>query len=292
MLGKLPFESLGWLLIDEAGQATPQAAVGALLRSQRAIVVGDPLQIEPVVTLPQALTIQICQHFGVDPQRFNAPVASVQILADQASAYYAAYAERSVGVPLLVHRRCSNPMFRIANSIAYEDLMVQAKQPGSSVVRDCLGPSAWFNVVGEVEEQWSPTEGEQLIRLLSQLTGLKQPPDLYIITPFKRVAQRLKRLIKKSPLLRDWNIPDESAWLEERVGTVHQVQGREAEAVIMVLGAPASDQGGSRAWAGKKPNLLNVALTRAKEVFYVIGNRNLWSEAGCFSVLDDWIEQP
>lgn len=41
MLGKLPAESLGWLLVDEAGQALPQTAVGALLRTRRAVIVGD-----------------------------------------------------------------------------------------------------------------------------------------------------------------------------------------------------------------------------------------------------------
>jgi superfamily I DNA and/or RNA helicase len=32
--------------------------------------------------------------------------------------------------------------------------------------------------------------------------------------------------------------------------------------------------------------LLNVAVTRAKEAIYVIGNRQLWREAGLFRELD------
>lgn len=52
MLKDLPTNSLGWLLIDEARQALPQAAVGAIMSTKRAIVTDDPLQIEPVVTLP------------------------------------------------------------------------------------------------------------------------------------------------------------------------------------------------------------------------------------------------
>jgi hypothetical protein len=41
---------LGTLIIDEAGQASPHFALGALWRCRRAIVVGDPKQVEPVVT--------------------------------------------------------------------------------------------------------------------------------------------------------------------------------------------------------------------------------------------------
>jgi superfamily I DNA and/or RNA helicase len=76
-------------------------------------------------------------------------------------------------------------------------------------------------------------------------------------------------------------------WLYERVGTVHTVQGREAEAVIFVLGAPELQQTGARGWAGGKPNLLNVAVTRAKEAIYVIGNKELWRSAGLFRELSD-----
>jgi superfamily I DNA and/or RNA helicase len=67
---------------------------------------------------------------------------------------------------------------------------------------------------------------------------------------------------------------------------VHVVQGREAEAVIFVLGASAAQQAGARNWAGGRPNLLNVAVTRAKEVLYVVGNRPLWRESGLVRELD------
>ncbi len=112
MLRGLPTESLGWLLVDEAGQALPQAAVGALMRTRCAVVVGDPLQIEPVVVLPDTLTQTICRQLGADPDRFNAPEASVQTLADAATPYMAEFegrlGSREVGVPLLVHRRCGS----------------------------------------------------------------------------------------------------------------------------------------------------------------------------------------
>ena len=56
--------------------------------------------------------------------------------------------------------------------------------------------------------------------------------------------------------------------------------------MIFLLGCAGQYQGGAREWAGSRPNLLNVAVTRAKERLYVIGNRALWRSAGHFKVLD------
>lgn len=117
-------------MLDESGQATPQAAVGAILRANRVIVVGDPLQIEPVVTLPQPLVQGICAHFGVTATEDAAPFVSAQVFADRASPFGASYqtreGSRQVGLPLLVHRRCADPMFSISNQVAYANLMVHA----------------------------------------------------------------------------------------------------------------------------------------------------------------------
>lgn len=287
-LGKLSAASLGWLLVDEAGQALPQAAVGALLRTQRAVVVGDPLQIEPIVVLPELLTTAISQNFDVDPLRFNAPKASAQTVADTATSYYAEFeglnGARAVGVPLLVHRRCGEPMFGISNAIAYSRQMVFATPDRVSPIQKCLGPSLWIDVQGTAEEKWCPEEGEVVLDLLTRLKKEGIAPDLYIVTPFTIVADRLRRLVWQSGIMEEW-VKEPDVWPKERIGTVHTVQGREAEAVIFVLGAPAIDQGPSRGWAGRTPNILNVAVTRAKASIYVVGNRHLWQSAGVFQQL-------
>lgn len=133
MFGDLPPESIGWLLVDEAGQAVPQAAVGAIMRAKRSIVVGDPLQIPPVVSLPEKLNAEICKFFDIDQVEWSAPAASTQTLADQASRFKSTFVmdvgDREAGLPLLVHRRCQNPMFDVSNSIAYAGQMVHAVGP-------------------------------------------------------------------------------------------------------------------------------------------------------------------
>lgn len=291
MFSRLAPESLGWLLVDEAGQAVPQAAVGAMMRTKRSVVVGDPLQIEPVVTLPNSLTEEICAFFGIDREKYNAPDASVQTVADAASMYCARFpigsGHRDVGAPLLVHRRCDSPMFDISNEIAYSNLMVQAKNP--SPANTILGPSAWIDVQGTSgPDKWCANEATVLIDMLERLKSGGAKPDLYIVTPFVIVQDNLRQKILQSRVLEGW-VDKPNSWVYEHIGTVHTVQGREAEIVFFVLGAQKPSQSGARGWAGGRPNLVNVAVTRAKSSLYVIGNRNLWKSAGVFATLDRYL---
>lgn len=286
MFGDLPPESIGWLLIDEAGQSLPQAAVGAIMRAKRSVVVGDPLQIPPVVSLPKKLNTEICKFFDIDEIEWSAPAASTQTLADQASRFKSTFitdmGDREVGLPLLVHRRCQNPMFDVSNAIAYAGQMVHAvgpRKPGA--IGSALGPSRWIDMNGDAETKWSPDEGEAVIRMLGALAAAGvTDPDLFIITPFKIVEQEMhRRLYREGDLLRALGVKSD-AWSRDRVGTIHTFQGREADTVILLLGAPRATQYRARQWAASPPNIINVAVSRAKQNLYVVGSAAAWAGAG------------
>jgi AAA domain len=275
-LGK---EALGWLLIDEAGQATPQNAVGALWRTKRAMVVGDPLQLEPVTTLPFRAEQAIRNELGIDEQ-WSTSRTSVQRLADRLTPLGTWLPDDDgktwVGVPLTVHRRCDQPMFDIVNTIAYDGLMIDGtgKGPGErfGAAYPKLPQSKWIDVVGSRSEgHWIPDEGHQLDRILSTLADLGfDMSEVMVIGPFRDIARQIRGRSRQHPGL--------------VAGTIHTAQGKQADIVILVLGS-APDRPGARQWAASKPNLLNVAVSRAKRRLYVIGNRRVWATQRYFDVL-------
>jgi hypothetical protein len=79
------------------------------------VIVGDPLQLEPVVTLPFQTQQSLRIDHGV-AERWLPPRCSVQTLADElmpVGTWLPAgpYERRWVGAPLRVHGRCDEPMF-------------------------------------------------------------------------------------------------------------------------------------------------------------------------------------
>ena len=140
---------LGIVIIDEAGQATPFSAMGLLYRANRCIIVGDPLQVEPVMTVTSTLIRAIAnkyelnkleKEFNIAGKIFNytSPSLSIQTLADYANLYYGKIGETEVGCPLVVHRRCLSPMFDISNRISYDDRMINKCMPDKKPINYVL----------------------------------------------------------------------------------------------------------------------------------------------------------
>jgi len=283
MLGHLESESFGWLLVDEAGQAPPPAAAGAIWRCRRTVAVGDPLQIEPVVTVLHSTESRLRDNHGVDP-RWAADRESVQTLVDRVTPLGTTLAgpdgdDLWVGAPLTVHRRCDDPMFSVVNDVVYGGLMTHG-DPGAAAKYDEAHPdlesSGWVAVRSpDADSHWIPAEGAALDRLLGYLVDDQgiDPTDIMVIGPFRAVGNGIGRVLKARGLADDITH-----------GTVHVSQGKQADVVIVVLGGnPAKP--GARAWVAQRPNMMNVAVSRAKHRLYVIGDHQSWREQNYFSEL-------
>ena len=293
-------ESLGWVLIDEAGQATPQSAAGAIWRGQRAVLIGDPLQIEPVFTVPSHLVNDFSKRCQVS-SLWSPAQESVQTLADRVTPLGSWVSKNGsdttqdqgiwTGMPLCTHRRCDDPMFSVSNHIAYSGQMVQGRVdekgfPRPSPFSCVLGQSTWFDV--RSTDAVHPVVKEEIDVLIDCLQKLRRNPafvvsteaaappkraKIYVIRPFRKVKDACQKALERTGLK---NV---------ECGTVHTFQGKEAEVVFLCSVLPQAKQAQVPERGPRRSQTVNVAVTRAKFRLYVIGNKANWGALDYFSTL-------
>lgn len=285
--------TIGMLIVDEAGQAQPQMAVGAIYRSRRAIIVGDPKQVEPVV--PDDLNLLKKAYNDEDLGIYKQKNLSVQVFADRMNAI-GTYLENGsdypewVGSPLLVHRRCISPMYDISNNLSYNGIMKLKTAPPKKELEEkfIMDKSCWINVEGiEIgnKNHFVKKQGEKVCELLEKAFSQNAEPQIYIISPFTSVVNGIKKYIKaycRNSVATKINSDYMLDYENKRIGTVHTFQGKEADEVIFLLGCDRSDAAkGAVNWVNE--NIVNVAVTRAKYRLYVIGDAETWSRSSCIS---------
>ena len=163
---------IGLLLVDEAGQAVSSHALGAIWRAKRALIVGDPLQVEPVITIDNQLDYAILKYHQA-PEPHLLTEYSAQHLADRGNRFGSNVIQYDgsdlwVGSPLRVHRRCVDPMFSLSNKIAYNDKMVFGPDVDDEVHattrRPLLGTSKWHDVEStDFEGHFSAVEADTVV---------------------------------------------------------------------------------------------------------------------------------
>ena len=281
--------SLGTIIIDEAGQASPHMLVGALFRAQKAIVVGDPKQIEPVQTV-QDLFVERIGGEGIG--KYRSKELSVQSLADAQNPFAGIIknldgSESWVGCPLVIHRRCKDPMFTVANELSYGGFMINKPMNPKDPIEPCK-ESCWItydasNIGSSTgKDRYIQIQGQIAFELIQKLRARNTKfKDIFIITPFTTVAYGFKKYMESiSDDIVNWTDTDKdnkSSWLKDNIGTVHTFQGKEAKVVIYMLGCQ-SDGSANGAIKWVNANNVNVAFTRAKEYVYVIGDATKWAD--------------
>jgi len=290
MLRDFGSDGLGSVVIDEAGQSSAHYAVPLLSRARRAVIVGDPQQLEPVVVLEPELLHPVMSAAHADV-RWSPDIVSVQHLADATSLVGTEIANVGtstwVGLPLRARFRCASPMFEVSNAISYGGQMIQMRSPDARP-QSTLGGigTTWIDApLASGERHWGPEDRSILLSLLSEFADPPIDDELFVITPFRQAMQGARSAIGERDRSRSgdraW-----ASWASHHVGTIHTFQGREADTVILMLSS-AAKRGRAREWAAVPPNLLNVAVTRARERLVVVGHYDTWSQLSNFDALAD-----
>lgn len=290
--GRLPLLSfVDLLIVDEAGQVSPELAGAAFALARRALVVGDTEQLQPVPRVSGWGDTGNLHRAGLIAGGGEGDeVAEAGISAASGSAMRVAQRRsprRIAGLPyggmlLTEHYRCAPPIIAYCNELCYHGRLVpirpaDAEQPdlprmGYAHVPGAsrrAGTSRTNAVEAWTVAHWIAGHADALRRLGARARGWddgEPPPPLEqvvaVVTPFKAQAWAIRKALEARQVR------------GLTVDTVHSLQGDERDVVIF-SSVYAQAEGGSRFMLENR-SLLNVAVSRARESFLVFGDMGVF----------------
>ncbi len=285
-----------FLIIDEAGQASPNLAGPALACARRAAIVGDRFQLAPVATLSTTTDIELAREAGIVDYRSIAVTSrhsTGSVL--QMCAPFSRWHDGGIspGVMLRYHYRCAPTIIEYCNQkLDYHGTLIPRTNDESALTLPHMGwvevegreqpcGKSWTNpeeqaeIVEWIERQWPywrdhdpSTVGKPIQNVVAVLSAYKQQANQLK----ERLQARLNKLHAESP--RDW--PDKHDVERIIIGTVHALQGAECPYVCFSLVEDGTHDGVLIDNA-----LMNVAVSRAKKGFIIFANpRRLFGPTG------------
>lgn len=281
------------LIVDEAGQVSPEIAAASFALAKRAIVVGDEQQIPPVWGISNALDKSLAIRSNVLNGELtfdklvefgqNCSQSSVMKVAAN-SCYYDKYDK---GLFLSEHRRCYNEIIEYCNNLVYNGKLKACRGLGKKDANYPLDKPhmGYKNIEVEKSEKngcsrMNSKEAEEIAKWLSfhyknivklyqeKNANIKSNEILAIITPFKAQVRVLKEKL-------EIYLKDDAKNID--VGTVHTFQGAERKVIILSTVYGARD---GCFFINNNASLMNVAVSRAKDAFWVFGSRKCLDENG------------
>ncbi|MET0257700.1 MAG: AAA domain-containing protein [Methylobacterium sp.] len=288
------YDHIDLLIVDEAGQVTPEVAGASFALAKRALIIGDTLQIEPIWSINRHIDIGNLVQKELLPadqpdsgyKAFQSAGkasanGSVMHIAQRASRFHQEPA-LSRGLMLLEHRRCFDEIVGYCNTLCYhgklEPLRGSKRQAKPGKGRDGLPAMGYLHVDGicltnRNGSRHNPTEAETIARWLkAHRAGLERDYGttldriVGIVTPFG--AQRTAILDACAAL----GIKAGGRDGELTVGTVHALQGAQRPVVLF---SPVYSKHADGTFIDRSPSMLNVAVSRAMNSFLVFGDMDV-----------------
>jgi hypothetical protein len=229
-------------IIDEASQCDAATGLVPILRGQNLMLVGDPQQLNPVITVDRADSDSLRSSYGIAREYDYA----------RSSLYKTFLACDSVSNEILLHAhyRCDERIITFNNKKYYGGhlrIMSGRRLPVAlEYLRIERDPSAVKNT--------APAEADAVVDYA------RAHPDqqIGVITPFSNQRQVIDEALRQARLT------------NATCGTVHSFQGDEKDVVLFSLALTDRTRDGTYRWLCDNRELINVATSRARDKLVIV----------------------
>ena len=241
------------LIIDEAGQFSLTDVLAVSRAARNIVLLGDPQQLPQVV--------QGTHPTGVAASALGHLLGDAEIIPDE------------LGYFLDQTRRMHPAVCAPVSALAYQGRLHAHTSTSQRSIAGVTAGLAAIPVDHEGNSTSSPQEAQRVVELAIDLVGraftdgphtrpLGQD-DVLVVAPFNSQVRLIRHLLEESGLG------------DIRVGTVDRFQGQEAPAVIMSMTTSSADELTRGLDFLLSRNRLNVALSRAQVVAYLLSSPQL-----------------
>ncbi|KAI1709033.1 AAA domain-containing protein [Ditylenchus destructor] len=278
------------VIIDEAGQATEYATLSLMLQSPRLVVVGDHCQLPAVLHHPRAaasgLGESLLQHLSSSGKkemifplctqhRFNTAIQkwpNKNFYEGKLQAHPSVANSRITDVYKLKAGSKGNVGKLIEEPIALVDTDLCTEFDINTILKSYSVGSAQDLFAERVQNPSTYNIGEALItaRYLSTLRAGLDESQVGCITPYRAQVHQIHSFMSK--FFSEYSGKAESLDSNLQISSVDGFQGQEREAIVMSF-----VRNNPRQFIGfmSEYRRLNVAVTRAKRQFLMVGSRRM-----------------
>lgn len=253
------------VIMDESGQCNTATSLIPIVRGTDLLLVGDTNQLQPVTVIELNVNEELMERYGVGDEYdyVHNSILSTMLRKDN----------NSKNILLRYHYRCGKKIANFVNQRFYEQQL------------KLLNENAGDLVYYDVQNTYIPSqrnsyreEAAQIVKIISE----NNYNDVGIITPFVNQAALINEYLRRAEID---NV---------RAGTIHTLQGSEKSVIIMSSALSIRTAKRTMDWIKNNHELINVGVTRAKDKFIFVGDKEAIDklsrgETNDIKVLSDYV---
>jgi hypothetical protein len=271
------------VVIDEASQCSVPSVLPLLFRAKRALIIGDPMQLNHIAPISPHQERQARLRAGLSATQLEEHRLTYHVH----SAYHAAEHHTDSALLLDEHYRCHPAIADVVNGYCYAGRLQVLTDPRRGMpALDPVGAADSAPVLGWVDvpdgasarggdgRSWRNEAEISAVRRVvdTLLAGLPEGATVGVVTPFRAQKNALERLWRDDARV--------------RVGTVHAFQGQQRDIMVLSPVATPNTPPSTTHWVASQVNLWNVAITRAKSQLITVGSLRFWqAQSGLPAIL-------